>query len=121
MIHTKYWIMALLLVCAGCMAAIFALDLGGQTAGTARVLQDGRLLYELPLSKDTQVTIESPKGGRNVVAVQSGRICVLQATCPDQVCVDRGWVSTTAAPIVCLPHGLVIELEGGALHVDAQT
>ena len=50
MIHTKYWIMALLLVCAGCMAAIFALDLGGQTAGTARVLQEGRLLYELPLS-----------------------------------------------------------------------
>lgn len=121
MIRTKYWVMALLLVCAGCVAAILALDLGAPTAGAARVLQEGRLLYRLPLSEDTQITIDAPNGGSNTVAVRDGSICVLQATCPDQVCVRRGWVSSTAAPIVCLPHGLVIELEGGELYVDAQT
>lgn len=119
--RTRSWILALVLVCAGCVAAIFVLH-GRSHAGTAaRILQNGTLLHRLPLDEDTQFTIDAPNGGSNTIAVRDGRICVLRATCPDQVCVDRGWVSDTAAPIVCLPHGLVIEVEGSELQVDAQT
>ena len=43
-----------------------------------------------------------------------GGIRVSFADCPDQICVDQGWLSGGRIPIVCLPHRLVIELvEGG--------
>lgn len=50
-------------------------------------------------------------GHRNTVAVERGRIRVSEANCPDQVCVDMGWLSGSAKPIVCLPAKLTIQLE----------
>lgn len=119
--RTKYWIFLLGLVCIGCVAAIVVLFGHSRTGTTARVLQNGVELHRLSLDEDVQLTVTAPGGSSNTIAVRDGRICVLQATCPDQVCVDRGWVSDTAAPIVCLPHGLVIEVEGSDLQVDAET
>lgn len=48
----------------------------------------------------------------NIVTVEKGRVCVTQAGCPDQVCVRQGWISDSAAPVVCLPNRLVIRIEG---------
>lgn len=54
--------------------------------------------------------------GTNVVEVEPGRIRVMEADCPDKVCVDMGWVEAPGRPIACVPHGLTITLEreGGA-------
>ncbi|MBR4895991.1 MAG: NusG domain II-containing protein, partial [Clostridia bacterium] len=51
--------------------------------------------------------------GENTVRVETGRIRIVSADCPDKICVDTGWISDSAAPIVCLPHRLVIRLEEG--------
>ena len=48
-----------------------------------------------------------------MVELAPGRVRMYSANCPDQVCVHQGWVSDGAAPLVCLPNGLVIQLEGG--------
>ena len=59
-------------------------------------------------------------GGTNVIAVEQGRIRILQASCPDGTCVQQGWISGGRTPIVCLPHRLVIQLEGnGDAGIDA--
>lgn len=121
MIRTRYWLMALGLVCAGCLAALFLLEGSVRTGRTAHVLRDGVLLQVLELDEDTSITVTADDGGTNTIQVRDGAICVSHATCPDQVCVRRGWVRTTAAPIVCLPHGLVIELKDGEPNVDAHT
>ena len=63
--------------------------------------------------------VEDSDGGYNIVEVEPGRIRVSEADCPDQVCVRQGWIATSAAPVVCLPHGLVIEITGGESEVDA--
>ena len=51
--------------------------------------------------------------GSNTIQVEPGRIRVLEADCPDQVCVRQGWISDEVTPIVCLPHRLVIQVSGG--------
>ena len=51
--------------------------------------------------------------------MEQGRIRVSQADCPDQVCVDQGWIADGTVPIVCLPHKLVIEIVGGGSAFDA--
>ena len=87
----------------------------------AQVIQHGQVLYTLSLDKDQSLTIAAPNGGSNTVTVEQGRVCVSHATCPDQVCVKQGWVDSAATPIVCLPNGLVIHVQGGGGYVDAQT
>ncbi len=86
-------------------------------AGTvAKVYQNGVCIRTIDLSAVTEgytFTVTGERGAQNVVAVEPGRIRVESASCPDQVCVHQGWVSDGAAPLVCLPNGLVIQLEGG--------
>ena len=54
-------------------------------------------------------------------ALLSGRIRVESADCPDQVCVDQGWISDGTVPVVCLPNRLVIQIEGGGDGLDSAT
>ena len=87
---------------------------GNGEGAIARILVDGEELRAIDLADAAAETFEvvSEDGYRNVVAVERGRIRVTEANCPDQVCVRQGWISDSATPIVCLPHGLVIELAG---------
>ncbi len=89
------------------------------TASVAEVWLDGERIAVLPLSADTELTVDCPGGGRNVVAVRDGAVAVIEADCPDGVCVARGWVRG-GAPVVCLPHRLVIRLIGAG-ETDAVT
>lgn len=87
----------------------------------ARIYVDGELVREVDLDKaaaQERFTVTTDRG-ENVVLIEPGRICVESADCPDQVCVHAGWLSDSAAPIVCLPHRLVIEL-GGETQLDAE-
>lgn len=119
--QTRYWALLLALAAAGCAAAIFLLSGSVHTGTTARILQDGAVLYELPLDRDTAVTVTAHNGGSNTVEVRGGAVRVSHATCPDQVCVRQGAIRTTAAPIVCLPHALVIEIKDGDVQIDAHS
>lgn len=109
----KFWIAmtgGLLII-----SVIAALALGRVPARQARVYQNGVLIRSISLSEVGEpytfnVDCES---GVNTVSVERGRICVSDANCHDGYCVRQGWMSGGAAPIVCLPHGLVITLDGG--------
>ena len=90
----------------------------------ARILLDGELLEEIDLDRvgaSYSFTVENGSGGSNTIQVVRGRIRVSHADCPDQVCVEQGWISDGTVPIVCLPHGLIIEITGGGEDLDAAT
>ena len=48
--------------------------------------------------------------GTNVVLLENGRISIVQADCPDKLCVEQGAITTGGVPIVCLPHKLYINI-----------
>ena len=80
------------------------------------------MLYTLDLSASDDRTIEiTTAEGRNIVEIQDHRIRVKDADCPDQTCVRMGWLTGSAAPIVCLPHHLVIEFTDDTGGADAVT
>ena len=89
-------------------------------APTARITRDGEVVEEIPLDRveEPYTFTLSDARGSNTVQVERGRIRVLEADCPDQVCVKQGWISDRTAPIVCLPHRLVIEIVGGEGALD---
>lgn len=113
MVKTRIWIIilaAVLLVSGGA-----ALWLNSRTAPgmTANVYQDGICIASFDLSAVTGTVRREIRceHGVNVIEAERGRIRVAEADCPDQVCVRAGWLTDSAAPVVCLPHKLVIRLE----------
>lgn len=103
-------LIAVLLLLGGALAVF--LRLTRQDGGYVSVQVDGEQLMELPLSADTQVVLGSGEH-TNTLAIENGVARVVEATCPDRICVNQGAVRYEGESIVCLPHKLVITVEGG--------
>lgn len=98
--------------------------LNPKPAQIAKISQNGQLLDEIDLSQVKEpysFVIEGENGALNTVQVEPGRICISEASCPDQICVHQGWISDGSEPIVCLPNQLIIQITGGGSQVDAAT
>ena len=104
------------------VSAAATLMLRQAPATLALVYSDGKLVERLDLSLVSEphnITVVSGSGV-NVISVENGRIRISDANCPDSSCIRQGWISGGVTPIVCLPHRLVIKLEGGGTQdVDA--
>lgn len=86
----------------------------------AVIRQDGKTVKKIDLNTVTgtrEFDIEY-EGGHNTVEVQRGKIRIKEADCPDKVCVNTGYISTSAVPIVCLPHKLTITIDSEKEDVD---
>lgn len=84
----------------------------------AVIKQDGKVIKKIDLSsidKPETFLIES-KNGNNNIKVEKGKISIIEATCPDQVCVKAGPISELGDNLVCLPNKLLIAIEGKTSH-----
>lgn len=111
---TRAWV---LLLCGIVVLCVLASLLPHRKPGlNAGIYVDGVCVQRVNLDRVTeeQRYLVEGYGGSNLVVVQPGRICVEAADCPDQICVMQGWLPDSGLPIVCLPHHLVIQLEGAS-------
>ena len=76
---------------------------------------DGRVVKELSLSENADITIEGYQGGVNLVKIEDGKAYVTEADCPDELCVKTGGISRAGETIVCLPHRVVVEIKGNKI------
>lgn len=104
----------MLLLFAGlCLAALLIWGFGaarGKAAHTAIITYQGEVIREIDLSAVTNTStfrVGEP-GAENVIQVSPEGISVIEADCPDQVCVEQGIRAHGPEPIVCLPHRLSI-------------
>ncbi len=112
--NTRFWLFLFFCVLLASCAAIYSFSQTQQETGIARIYQDGELLRTINLSQVTaeeRFIIKSKNGGSNTIAIAPGKISVQDATCPDHVCVNQGWIQDGLYPIVCLPNKLVIRIE----------
>lgn len=97
-----------LLAAAGLAFGI--IQLSKKSGGCAVVVQDGKETATYPLSEDTSVTITSANGGFNTLVIEDGKADVIDADCPDKLCVDQHSISCDGETIVCLPNKLVVKI-----------
>ena len=66
---------------------------------------------DIDLTKDMTFTIGKLDGEYNVIEIKDGRVCCIDANCPDKICVSHGSLSPDYDNdmIVCAPHKLVIQ------------
>lgn len=96
--------------------AIFAV-LWQAPAGYAHIYLDNQPYQTVPLGKTTTVEIKQDDGRVNRIEISRDGVRMEHATCPNQTCVEQGWLTpensgTVVANnwIVCLPNRVSVEV-----------
>ena len=74
------------------------------------ILQENQILQKIDLAtaENQEFRISTKDGGYNLIRIQDHQICIAEADCPDQTCVNTGILKSQGLPIVCLPHKIII-------------
>lgn len=104
---TKHLILIIGVLLALCVGISAFLLWPKQPGKQAEILSSNQLIRTVDLSKNETFTVKSPNGGSNTIQIKDGKIAVIEADCPDHICMEFGWCDS-GMPIVCLPNGLII-------------
>lgn len=86
-----------------------------QSHAMARVKIKGEVVAEYILSPEThhiEETFHPTNDQYNIIEVQGNKIRIKEDNSPDQIGVKTGWISRPGQVAVCLPHHLLIEIQG---------
>lgn len=98
-------------ILASAMLIFIFLMLFQQKGARVVVTVDGKRLAAYSLDETVSKDIESSFGVNHLV-IEGGVATVTDADCKDKLCVYQKAISRKGETIVCLPHKLVITIEG---------
>lgn len=102
-------IVAVLCICALLGYRFFLNDSGS----FAEVMVDGNIYGVYPLGKDKTVEIRDKNGKTtNILRIEDGQADMIEADCPDKICVEHIPVNKNRQTIVCLPNKVVVTIKG---------
>lgn len=113
----QIWLALIVLILAASGLAWWAIATASPQGQIAQVYVEGDLVKTLDLSRlDHPVRYEVQSAhGSNTVELRPDAVAIVAADCPDQHCVHQGAIQSSAIPIVCLPHQVVVRLSDGDL------
>ena len=97
-----------LIVC-GLAASFYISRTAAQHGRQARITVNGKIFGTYDLSKNRSIEL----GTGNTAVIEDGNIRMKSADCRGQDCIRQGKISRPSQTIVCLPHKVIIEIEGG--------
>ncbi len=100
-----------LLLLAAVSAVCFALRMS-QDAGEVVVTLDGNTYGTYSMTEDAEIEIRTDEF-YNVIRIENGSVFMESSDCHNQVCVDHAPISHAGESIICLPHKLIVQIEGG--------
>lgn len=110
MVKRRDFILAAILVAAALVFYI-VLQVKKEDGAQVVVYEDGTKKCAYSLKENGSFQIET-KNGENTLIIENGKAYVAVADCADKICERMGKISKTGENIVCLPHKLVIQVEG---------
>ncbi len=110
--HLRYrsLILAGVLIVFALFFLLFQYQKKKKKGAAAEISCNGQVTQVLDLSKDQEVTIETPNGGTNHLVVKDGQIWCSDASCPDKLCVKQGKKHLDTDTIVCLPNKMIVTI-----------
>lgn len=73
---------------------------------TLVITVDGAEYCRTPLSEDKEIKLP-----QNTVIIKDGQAFMKDARCPDKICINQGKISKKGQTVVCLPAGVILEVE----------
>ena len=109
------YLLLFLLFFLSCLPAAWLYSMEGSSPqGTCAVISvDGQHYKTVPLETHTGTDYIDLKNdyGFNRIEIQEQSIRIIDADCPDLLCVQEGFIKNPGELIVCLPHRLLIEIK----------
>ena len=83
-------------------------------ASTVTIYVDSReyATYTISEGYEKEIIVKTDYG-YNQVTLDSGTVAISDSDCPNYDCVQMGTISQAGDMLICLPHKLMITLEGG--------
>ncbi len=75
-----------------------------------QVYVDGTLKESFSLNEEKDILLEGYQGGTNRLIIHNGKASIVEADCPDHLCVKQAAIYKNGESIICLPHRLVIQI-----------
>ncbi|MHA5179805.1 NusG domain II-containing protein [Oenococcus oeni] len=86
---------------------------GAQEILTAVITHKGKVVHKIKLTGHTGTTKYRFTNGKayNVVVATGKKVKIVEANCPDQICVQHAAIGKAGQSIVCLPHKLIVKIK----------
>jgi hypothetical protein len=94
------------------LAVIVYLNLTKEEGSKVVITIDGEVYDTLYLKEDSTYTVKGKDGAYNTFEVKDGYVDMLDASCPDKICVSHSNIHYNNETIVCLPNKVVLEITG---------
>lgn len=102
------------------LIAFFVIDKFIKKDGNKVVIKvDGEIVKIVNLTDTNNIIVNGYDGGTNTVVIENGIVYMTEADCPDKICVNTGKISKIGETIVCLPHRVVVEIQGEVSQSDS--
>lgn len=96
-------------LCGFAVKILFFMEPGNKVT----VYSEKEKIASYSLSEEVDILLKSSKGGTNRLVIKDGEASVIEASCPDQLCIHQKSINKSGETIVCLPNQLVVEVIGG--------
>jgi len=97
-----------------CIAVCVAVYKGGAVEGSKiTITVDGKEYGTYSLFEEQVITIENGDA-KNIIEIKGGKAYMVEASCPDQLCVDQNEISFDKESIICLPNKVVLTVTSDA-------
>lgn len=81
------------------------------------VMVDGETYGTYDLNEDQTISINH---GSNILKIQDKEAKIIEADCPDKLCVHQSPISKSSQSIICLPNKLVVKIVAGHGNEDSE-
>lgn len=90
----------------------------GKNCELVVVKVDGEIIESFDLKENLITNIDTGYG-TNTLCIENGEVCVTESDCYGKDCVKFGKISDVNKHIICLPHHLVVYIQGENCDTDA--
>lgn len=108
--RNDFLLMGILLIIPLCLL-FYQNTIGARAGAIVVVLQDGKEMGRYPLEEEREILIQGDYG-ENLLVIQNGKAFMKEADCPDGLCMKQKRISRQGESLICLPHRLVVTVEG---------
>lgn len=101
------WLLLIVILLTAALIFFIRYFVGDEHPGYVTVRVDGEITETYDLSEDQTVKIN---GGTNIMKIEDMTVNMIDANCPDKLCVHQKPISKNNESIICLPNNVVIQI-----------
>lgn len=101
-------VLIIIIITVAALAFILHNVIGVKGASCVTVKVAGEIQGVYSLAEDQEIEINN---GSNILVIKNGKADMIEADCPDKLCVNQKAISKNNENIICLPNKVIVEVD----------